>query len=83
MQCLCERQEAFIHSTITGSFDSSRGDYRSCEVTDGAGGRSYMNYLKIPAKVEEFSLIVNERLQLVASLREQYELSFNTNTKVN
>lgn len=50
-----------VHNTIGGIFDSSKGEYRLCGVTAGIGGRSYMNYLKVPAK----------------TLREQYELSFN------
>ena len=29
-----------------GSFDSSRGDLRLVNVTAGAGGKTYMNYLK-------------------------------------
>lgn len=34
------------HNTIGGSFDSSRGEFRLCDVTAGVGGRSYMGYQK-------------------------------------
>jgi len=40
-----------------GSFDSSKGEFRLCGVTAGIGGHSYMNYLKIPAKVDELCTI--------------------------
>ena len=42
-----------IHNTIGGSFDSSRGEFRLCGVTAGVGGRSYMGYQKVSAKVED------------------------------
>lgn len=78
LNAMLMRTTGSAHSTLAGSFDSSKGDYRLCGVTAGVGGRSYMNYLKVPAKVEEFCLIVNKQLGVVASLQEQYELSFNS-----
>jgi len=70
------RTTGSIHSTMAGSFDSSKGEYRLCGVTEGIGGRSYMNYLKVPEKIEEFCNILSDKQQLV-SLQEQYKLSFN------
>ena len=66
-----------VHNTIGGSFDSSKGEFRLCGVTAGVGGRSYMSYQKVPAKVEELCSILQERQKLMNTLREQYELSFN------
>lgn len=66
-----------MHSTWGGSFDSSKGEYRLCGVTAGAGGRSYMNYLKVPAKIEELCAILENKQKAVKTFREQYELSFN------
>ena len=60
-----------------GSFDSSKGEYRLCGVTAGIGGHSYMNHLKVPAKVEELCVILQEKQNTVETFREQYELSFN------
>ncbi len=62
---------------MSGSFDSSKGEYRLCGVTAGIGGRSYMNYQKVPAKIEELCSILQERQKAVETFREQYELSFN------
>lgn len=66
-----------VQNTMGGTFDSSKGEFRLCGVTAGVGGRSYMNYQKVPAKVEELCSILQERQKKIKSLREQYELSFN------
>ena len=66
-----------VHNSAAGTFDSSKGEYRLCGVTAGIGGRSYINYQKIPAKIEELCSSLNEGRLSLASLEEQYELSFN------
>lgn len=71
------RTTGSVHNVMGGSFDSSKGEYRLCGVTAGAGGRSYMNYLKVPSKVEELCSILQEKQKAVETFREQYELSFN------
>lgn len=71
------RTTGSLHSTMGGSFDSSKGEFRLCGVTAGAGGRSYMNYQKVPAKMEELCSTLREKQKAVRIFREQYELSFN------
>ena len=66
-----------VHNVMGGSFDSSKGEFRLCSVTADVGGRSYMNYQKVPAKVEELCSILIEKQKVVETLRAQYELSFN------
>ncbi len=66
-----------IHNVPGGSFDSSKGEFRLCGVTAGVGGLSYMNYLKVPAKVEELCALLQEKQKMVETFWEQYELSFN------
>ncbi len=66
-----------VHSVMGGSFDSSKGEFRLCGVTAGVGGHSYMNYLKVPAKVDELCVLLQEKQKTVGTFREQYELSFN------
>lgn len=67
-----------INSTLSGSFDSSKGDFRLCGVTAGVGGKSYMNYLKIPDRIEDFCKNLNEKLNTNATnLKELYEITFN------
>ena len=71
------RATGSVHSVMSGSFDSSKGDFRLCGVTAGVGGHSYMNYLKVHAKVDELCAILQEKQKTVGAFREQYELSFN------
>lgn len=66
-----------VHNVPGGSFDSSKGEYRLCGVTAGVGGHSYINYQKVPAKVSELCAQLQERINTVSTIREQYELSFN------
>ncbi|WP_456086702.1 Fic family protein [Parabacteroides sp.] len=71
------RTTGSLHNVMGGSFDSSKGEYRLCGVTAGIGGRSYMNYQKVPAKVAELCNQLQKRINAVSTIREQYELSFN------
>jgi Fic family protein len=71
------RTTGSIYNVMGGSFDSSKGEFRLCGVTAGIGGHSYMNYLKVPAKVDELCTILQEKQKSVGTFREQYELSFN------
>ena len=71
------RTTGSVHNVMGGSFDSSKGEYRLCGVTAGVGGRSYMNYQKVPAKVDELCALLQEKQKTVGTFREQYELSFN------
>lgn len=49
------------YNTALGQFDASKGDLRLINVTAGAGGRSYMNYQKVPERPEAFCQEMNER----------------------
>ena len=71
------RTTGSVHNVMGGSFDSSKGDFRLCGVTAGIGGRSYMSYQKVPAKIDEFCTLLQEKQKTVGTFREQYELSFN------
>lgn len=71
------RTTGSVHHVMDGSFDSSKGEYRLCGVTAGIGGRSYMTYQKVPAKVTELCNLLQENIYAVSGIREQYELSFN------
>lgn len=61
-----------------GSFDASKGHLRKLNVTAGFGGKSYMSYLKVPQKLEEFCKELNERRQALDSSDAMavYDLSF-------
>lgn len=71
------RTTGSVHNVMSGSFDSSKGEYRLCGVTAGTGGHSYMNYQKVPARVNELCSQLQERIGTASTIKEQYELSFN------
>ena len=58
LNAMLMRTTGSVHSVMGGSFDSSKGEFRLCGVTAGVGGYSYMNYLKVPAKVDELCAIL-------------------------
>ena len=85
LSSLVMRRTGSIIHLMAGSFDSSRGDLRLVNVTAGAGGKTYMNYLKVPQKLEEFCKEINERRkELLESpdIYEQYKLSFYAHLKL-
>ena len=67
------------YNTALGNFSSARGELRLLNVTAGVGGRSYMNYSKVPAKLAEFCERLNsERAKASAmSVDELYKMSFD------
>ena len=50
-----------IYQTALGEFSSANGDLRLLNVTAGTGGRSYMNYSKVPTKLAELCESINQR----------------------
>ena len=67
------------YNTALGNFSSARGELRLLNVTAGVGGRSYMNYSKVPAKLAEFcEQLNNERAKAsTMSLDELYQKTFD------
>lgn len=68
------------YSTLSGTFDSSKGELRKVNVTAGIGGRSYLNFLKVPARLADFCRNMNERQELLKDNNDiiaQYALSFD------
>ena len=49
------------YNSLGGHFDASRGELRKLNVTAGAGGRSYMSYLRVPQRLETFCRELNAR----------------------
>lgn len=68
------------YHTMQGTFDSSKGDLRLLGVTAGVGGSSYMNFQKVPAKLEEFCKQLNEQRKALLQTDDviaKYLLSFD------
>lgn len=66
------------YNSLGGSFDASKGELRKLNVTAGAGGRSYMNWMKVPMKLEAFCKELNARRYALdpTDIAAVYDLSF-------
>ena len=66
------------YNSLGGSFDASKGELRRLNVTAGTGGRSYMNWMKVPQKLEAFCQELNARRKALnpTNIVAIYELSF-------
>ena len=67
------------YKTALGAFSSARGELRLLNVTTGIGGKSYMNYSKVPAKLSEFCVWLNKERENYThkSTVQLYEISFD------
>lgn len=67
------------YKTALGDFSSARGELRLLNVTAGVGGRSYMNYSKVPAKLAAFCEQLNAQRAIAhkLSIDERYQLTFD------
>jgi Uncharacterized conserved protein len=68
------------YNTIFGNFDASKGDLRLVGVTAGVGGRSYMDFRKVPDRLQKLCDKINEcrnKLLNNGSIIEKYNVSFD------
>lgn len=67
------------YHTLLGDFSSANGDLRLLNVTAGVGGKSYMSFNKVPAKLQEFCQSINEQRDSAGNMTMQqlYEMSFD------
>ena len=85
LSSLVMRRTGSIIHVMAGSFDSSRGDLRLLNVTAGAGGKTYMNFMKVPQRLKDFCKEINEgreKLLKNPDVYEQYKLSFYAHLKL-
>lgn len=66
-----------IYTGISGQWDSSKGDYRLHGVSAGFGGKSYVNFKKVPELIDQFCAEITRRLGQVKTLKEILTLSFD------
>lgn len=66
------------YHSIGGNFSAAKGELRKLNVTAGLGGKSYMSYQKVPARLAEFcDKLNNQRKNIDASdALSVYNLSF-------
>lgn len=84
LSALVMRRTGSEYSTIAGHFDSSKGEFRLCNVSAGIGGRSYLAYNKIPRAVDDFCSWLNEEIANAdrANIAACYRLSFEAHFRL-
>lgn len=71
-----------IYKSPLGEFSSANGDLRLVNVTAGAGGKSYMSFQKVPAKLKEFCDWVNANRAKKMTVAERYNFSFEAHYRL-
>ena len=66
------------YNAIGGSFSAAKGELRKLNVTAGTGGKSYLSYLKVPARLAAFCEELNNRRKAIdtSNVAAVYDLSF-------
>lgn len=84
LSALVMRRTGSEYSTITGHFDSSKGEFRLCNVSAGIGGRSYLAYNKVPRAGDDFCRWLNEEISKVdkTNIATCYRLSFEAHFRL-
>lgn len=84
LSAIVMRRTGAEYSTIAGHFDSSKGEFRLCNVSAGIGGRSYLAYNKVPRAVDDFCSWLNEEIANAdrANIAACYRLSFEAHFRL-
>lgn len=84
LSALVMRRTGGKYSTIAGQFDSSKGEFRLCNVSAGIGGRSYLVYNKVSRAVDEFCKWLNEEIAGIdkKDIAACYRLSFEAHFRL-
>ena len=79
---LVMRNTGSTYKTALGEFSSAEGDLRLVNVTAGVGGKSYLSYQKVPARLEEFCRWLNAERAKEMTPAERYNLSFEAHYRL-
>ena len=71
-----------IYKSPLGEFSSADGDIRLVNVSAGVGGKSYMHFQKVPARLQEFCDWLNAQRDREMSTPERYNLSFEAHYRL-
>ena len=84
LSALVMRRTGSEYSAIAGQFDSSRGEFRLCNVSAGIGARSYLAYNKVPRAIDAFCNWLNEEISKVdtTDIAACYRLSFEAHFRL-
>ena len=76
LNALVMKNTGGVYNVSVGVFDSAKGDYRLCSVRAGFGGKSYMDFQKVPDKTDDLCREINNRMD-TDDLKSIYNLSFD------
>lgn len=79
---LVMRNTGSTYKTALGEFSSAEGDLRLVNVSAGVGGKSYISYQKVPARLEEFCRWLNAERAKEMTPAERYNLSFEAHYRL-
>ena len=84
LSALVMRRTGSGYSTVAGQFDSSKGEFRLCNVSAGIGGRSYLAYNKVSHTVADFCEWLNQEVANVdtTDIATCYRLSFEAHFRL-
>ncbi len=90
VEFLCElsakvmRRTGSEYSTLGGTFDSSKGNLRLCNVSAGIGGKSYLAFQKVPKATADFCTWLNQTLSSIDKndMAACYRLSFEAHFRL-
>lgn len=90
MEFLCSlsakvmRRTGAEYSTLGGTFDSSKGELRRCNVSAGIGGSSYLSFTKVPIATDYFCKWLNTALSSTdrSDVAACYRLSFEAHYRL-
>ncbi len=84
LSVLVMRRTGSEYSTIAGQFDSSKGEFRLCNVSAGIEGRSYLAYNKVPRAVDDFCKWLNHEIANIdkTDIAACYRLSFEAHFRL-
>ena len=84
LSALVMRRTGSEYSMMAGRFDSSKGEFRLCNVSAGIGGRSYLAYNKVPRAVDDFCRWLNEEVAKadITDVAACYRLSFEAHFRL-
>lgn len=78
------RRTGSEYSTLGGTFNSSKGELRRCNVSAGIGGKSYLAFQKVPKATADFCTWLNEALSSADrnDMAACYRLSFEAHFRL-
>lgn len=90
VEFLCElsarvmRRTGSEYSVLGGTFDSSQGELRRCNVSAGIGGKSYLAFQKLPKATADFCVWLNQAISSVdkEDVAACYRLSFEAHFRL-